>query len=419
MKDITYIFGDIEGNKDIYKNTVRCICDNLDNGKFIFLGDIYEHDNTDSIAMIEKLTSIFYDQKEIIKNETSADEVKELFENLWKSKELNCYGDKHLNIWRNLPKQSDDETMTMNKETPNDLEYKFLFGNKEVEFVYDLITAKKITRCELKIDKIESREDSNKSSIITKYHAKFLHEKDEKDEKNEKKTNIVDKQVNEKSKPIKLITPNSNGSGFTSISLNIPQTENKVDTQIDETGDSKYSCLDVMKTLKDASEACMIKDPIKSSKIYVIYEIRATYHNAHTGEEEDCYRLFTRSQLNIMYNYLMNCYNYYIDNDTLYTHCYFNFDKFANYKYNLRKIVCGHNKGYGIFGDYKFRGLTIYMVDITTSKPKQSKTLMNNYIIKNGNNFELANKFTFPGLRGIFTIKEDKYNIKFSNCKVI
>lgn len=409
MKDITYIFGDIEGNQDIYKNTVRCICDNLDNGKFIFLGDIYEHDNTDSIAMIETLTSIFYDQKEIIKNETSADEVKELFENLWKNKGLNCYGDKYLNIWRNFPKQSYDETITMNKETPNDLEYKFLFGNKEVEFVYDLITAKKITRCELKIDKIESRENSNKSSVITKYHAKFLHKS------NEKKTNIVDKSVNEDSKPIKLITPNSNGTGYTTISLNVPQLNSQADSQLD----SKYNCLDVMKTLKDASEVCMTKDPIKSSKIYVIYEIRTTYHNAHTGEEEDCYRLFTRSQLNIMYNYLMNCYNYYIDNDTLYTHCYFNFDKFTNYKHSLRKIVCGHNKGYGIFGDYKFRGLMIYMVDTTTSNPKQSKTSMNNYIIKHGNNFELTNKFISPGLRGIFTIKEDKYGIKFSNCKVV
>ena len=87
-----YIFGDIEGNVEIFKNTISCISKNFIDGKFIFLGDIYTSENIHtSINMIKSLTSYFIKHENAITNDSEPLDVIRLFRKIWKDKGLNSY----------------------------------------------------------------------------------------------------------------------------------------------------------------------------------------------------------------------------------------------------------------------------------------------------------------------------------------
>ena len=271
----TYIFGDIEGNVEIFKNTINCISRNLVNGKFIFLGDIYTSENLRvSIDMVKKLTSYFFQHEDIITNDSEPLDIIRVFRKIWKDKGLKSYNTTYKQYWRSVPKKG--------KELENNFKYKFIFGNKEIEFLSDILNSKNISKIKQK----------DKNDDDTYFHI-----------------------------------------------------------------------------------------PIK-------------YLNTKTKNEEEVTRLYSCSQLNIMYNYLSNCHNYFIEHKTLYTHCYFNCNKIKN----IENVVAGHNKGYGKFRDSRYEKMTIYIVDLTSKWEN-----LNNYIRYKNNEFQLFNEEILP--EGLTTIE--------------
>lgn len=270
--DTYYIFGDIEGNVEIYGNTVECIQKNWANGKFIFLGDIYTSENLHtSIDMVKNLTTYFFQHEDIITNDSEPLDIIRLFRKIWKDKGLKSYNTTHRQYWRSIPKKE--------KQLENEFKYKFIFGNKEIEFLFDILNSKNI---------------------------------------------------------------------------------------------SKIKC---------ENDEAYFHIPIK-------------YLNTKTKNEEETTRIYSCNQLNIMYNYLSNCNNYFIDHKTLYTHCYFNCNKMKD----IENVVAGHNKGYGKFRDTKYEKITVYIVDLT-SRWKN----LNNYIIWKNNEFQLFNEEMLP--EGLSTIE--------------
>jgi hypothetical protein len=263
----TFIFGDIEGNETIYENTIKCISNNLDNNRFIFLGDIYNFENsTESIKMIENIISYFYQPQKVIFEHDEPVNVIRLFRSIWKSKNLKCCQTNYKQYWKSRPKNN----------LPNnssDFKCLFIYGNKEVEFLYDIVNSKKVS-------KIVDENNEIKFSVLTKY----------------------------------------------------------LDTQ--------------------------------------------------EKNEKEITRIYSINELNVMYNYLSNCYNYYIENNILYTHCYFNNVKFDD----IKVVVSGHNKGYGRFIDTRYENLIVYIVDLTFHNEQ-----LNNYITCDDNyNFELFNDMLLP-----------------------
>ena len=301
----TYIFGDIEGNIEIYKNTIDCINKTWDNGRYIFLGDIYNPNNiNDSIDIINSLSTYFWTNSNYINNDSNPLDIIRLFRKLWKEKGLKNYNTRYKQFWKSIPKDTsihrtynnstvntDDYDLKHNiniinnnstsninrtneyKHNFNNFKYKFLFGNKEIEFISDLLASKNIT-----------------------------------------KVNIND----------------------TNISY---------------------------------------------------YNIPVKYINNKTKEEEEIMRTYTCVQLNILYNYLLRCTNYYIENGVLYTHCYFNCKLIKN----INTVVSGHNKGYGKFKDSRYANITVYIIDITDDWNN-----MNNYMIYKNSTFKLLNNEVLP-----------------------
>lgn len=294
----TFIFGDIEGDIKPYQSTIECLTKHFNNNRFIFLGDIYDFEKSDaSIGMIENILSYFFPIKEdaIInyvnmmnkeRNETSFSptfdneeitmktldsiHIIRLFRKLWKEKSLKSCQTKQnkQQYWKSLPKN----------DAPKYFKYLFIFGNKEVEFIYDLINSKKITK-------------------ITK------------------------------------------GNGETRFMVSVD------------------------------------------------------YFDSRTNEHKETIRVYTYHQLNIMFNYLSCCFNYYLDGTTLYTHCYVNHTKFSK----IDIVVSGHNKGYGKFIDTKYNDVIIYLVDLSGNNEN-----INNYIIQRNGQFQLFNDNINP--KGLTTV---------------
>lgn len=268
----TFIFGDIEGNENIYNNTIKCINENFNDSKFIFLGDIYNFEKSaESLKMIKNIISYFYSIEEVINKNSEPLDVIRLFRTVWKRKNLKCCKTKYKQYWKFKPFNN----------IPNDYsDFKglFIYGNKEVEFIYDIVNSKKIS----------------------------------------KSTNNND----------------------------------------------------------------------------VSFSILSEYFDTQEKVEKIITRIYTHEDLNIMYNYLNHCCNYYITGNVLYTHCYFNNEKFDD----INVVVSGHNKGYGKFIDKKYNGLTVYIIDLTSSGVNY-----NNYIsCDNDFNFKLFNNPILPkGLESI------------------
>lgn len=147
----TYIFGDIEGNVEIFKNTNKCILKNWNNAKFIFLGDIYTPENLQaSICMVKLLLSYFYKPKNFITNDSEPLDVIRIFRKLWKDKGLKSYSTKYKQYWRSVPKKekilNSGGDGNCDGDGDDNFKCRFIFGNKEIEFLYDILNSKNITK---------------------------------------------------------------------------------------------------------------------------------------------------------------------------------------------------------------------------------------------------------------------------------
>lgn len=240
------VFGDIEGNMEIFESIKRELNTNQ---CFIFLGDIFSIKNINSsIIIIKYLMNYFeFKIKEYFDDNTDSKIIKHKIHQLKSKKSIESYNPNYSQFWLSIPKENDSY----------DKKCIFLFGNKEIEFICEIIRSSSITV------------DNNKNVII---NSKF----------------------------------------FDKCSQNTKSSTMKI----------------------------------------------------------------TLHQLNVLYNYLNLCHHYYIYNNTIYIHCYFNFCKLRSNK-DIKNIVCGHNKGYGKFYDHKFDNINIFMVDFT----EYNKTIPENVSI--------------------------------------
>lgn len=282
-----YIVGDIEGLETVYQSTIQCLRQKKDkrSNSFMFLGDMYSPDNVNaSIAHIENIIKSFFDIHEYLTDESEPIELIRILRDLWKNKGLKSYNLHHIQYWKTMPKQDLSQTNRYFK-------YKFLFGNKEIKFILDILNSK----------------------------------------------NIIKEYINGEPH---LIVP-------------------------------------------------------------VVYEDQ----NTNTIVENTV--TFSFHQLNVMISYLFRCYNYCIMNDILFTHCYFNYAKLMK-GINIRNIVCGHSRGYGIFEDSRFPGIDIYMIDLTGMRDT-SKIEYTNYDPKRLKNYLTINNLN---TQGVPTIKVDVARIR-------
>lgn len=148
FNDIVYIFGDIEGNKCIFNSTISIIRSALQNkkSKFIFLGDIYDYRRpNETIEQIKFILSLFNIPLNNIFNEESSElSIIRTFRALWKLKELKFYKKKCIQYLYSLPHP--DKL----KQNYNQLSMPiFLFGNKEVIFIQEIIECQHITKSNL------------------------------------------------------------------------------------------------------------------------------------------------------------------------------------------------------------------------------------------------------------------------------
>ena len=135
----------------------------------------------------------------------------------------------------------------------------------------------------------------------------------------------------------------------------------------------------------------------------VVYVINSYYDTKPNDKEARVHvsRTYTLEQLNILYNYLKRCANYYFNEDgILFTHCYFNNIKFGN----IKVVVSGHSRGYGKFTDIRYQGLVIYLGDLSGSNGN-----VNNYITYQNKKFKLYNPTIAPrNVRDLIEEREEE-----------
>lgn len=113
-----------------------------------------------------------------------------------------------------------------------------------------------------------------------------------------------------------------------------------------------------------------------------IFNVPADYKHKHKTAGEPNIKhtdyKFSAHQLNIMHSFISICNNYAIINDILFIHCYINYKSFNDdVKKKVKHVISGHSKGYGHFIDTEFKGVDIYIIDLT----KQENNDVNNYMI--------------------------------------
>lgn len=282
-----YIIGDIEGLETVYQSTIQCLRQKKDkrSNSFLFLGDIYTPNNVnESINHIENIIKSFFDIQEYLTQESEPIDLIRILRDIWKNKGLKSYNMHLIQYWKTMPKQDLSQTNKYFK-------YKFLFGNKEIKFILDILNSK----------------------------------------------NIIKEHIN---------------------------------------GEPHFI-------------------------VPVVYEDK----NTKTLVENTV--TFSLHQLNVMISYLFRCYNYCIMNDILFTHCYFNYAKLME-GINIRTVVCGHSRGYGVFEDSRFPGIEIYMIDLTGTRD-ESKIECTNYDPKRLKNYLTINNLN---TQGVPTIKVDISRIR-------
>lgn len=114
---------------------------------------------------------------------------------------------------------------------------------------------------------------------------------------------------------------------------------------------------------KDVAFIMQILQPIKIT-IGDDHKLITTYHSFRKYDNGAIrVNTYTAEELNIMYTLLSHCRHYYIDNNICYIHCYRNARYLDCLPFN--KIVCGHNKAFGMFKDDDIRNKFIFMLDYT------------------------------------------------------
>ena len=136
--DKTYIFGDIEGDENLFASTVGTIS-TAQNERFIFLGDLYDYTKpNETISMIGTILNAL--GVEILQpfNEQSREiDIIRAYRKLWKIKQMKAYSKFNIQYLHSKLKREQLE--------PN-FKYLFILGNKEVIFVQEIITCEHMTK---------------------------------------------------------------------------------------------------------------------------------------------------------------------------------------------------------------------------------------------------------------------------------
>ena len=114
---------------------------------------------------------------------------------------------------------------------------------------------------------------------------------------------------------------------------------------------------------KDVAFIMQLLQPIKIT-VGDDHKLITTYHSFRKYDNGAIrVNSYTASELNTMFTLLSHCRHYYVDNNICYVHCYRNARYLDCLPFN--KIVCGHNKAFGMFKDDEIKGKFIFMLDYT------------------------------------------------------
>lgn len=132
------VFGDIEGEQYIWRQVTRNLIVNMGNPniKYIFLGDIYSHERSrESIDMIKLLISDDNNNvPNIITPNMDKNEIMKMFKKLYVSRSMYVCKKGAMHMWKEKPRTKVKTINNMN----------FIYGNKEIEFILDIISSKDI-----------------------------------------------------------------------------------------------------------------------------------------------------------------------------------------------------------------------------------------------------------------------------------
>lgn len=114
---------------------------------------------------------------------------------------------------------------------------------------------------------------------------------------------------------------------------------------------------------KDVGFIMQLLQPIKLT-VTDDHKLITTYHSFRKYDNGAIrVNSYTASELNTMFTLLSHCRHYYVDHNICYIHCYRNARYLDCLPFN--KIVCGHNKAFGMFKDDEIKGKFIFMLDYT------------------------------------------------------
>ena len=285
-----HIIGDIEGNVEIFQQTLTFINNNISTtSRFIFLGDIHNCLNeTTTIEHIKQILYSFNDHlpsifengelKQFITKDTTNDEIKNMFRVIWFKNELNKLDQLHMDHYKYKP--------NVIEQFDKEFKVEFILGNKEVAFLRDMI------------------------------ESKIPNEIDE--SKNESKNETKDGETTELKEHRTFI------NNFT-----VP-----IRSMMGAILENYYN--------EDTNEA--INDFTTDNITYSVINKSAYKGTRYTVKGK---RTLTNEQLNIMYCYLSLCRMYILLDDILITHSYRSTKMFSN----INLTICGHSKAYGLFKD--------------------------------------------------------------------
>ena len=135
-----YLFGDIEGQDNIFNSTIEIINKTINNvnTSYVFLGDIYDYAKPhESINMVKQiLTLMDINIVQMFNKDTKEIDVIRAYRKLWKLKQLKSYSKYNIQYLHSKPKRT----------SINNPRCLFIMGNKEVIFVQEIITSERITK---------------------------------------------------------------------------------------------------------------------------------------------------------------------------------------------------------------------------------------------------------------------------------
>lgn len=329
------VFGDIEHKNKIITQTIIGINDSFkSNRRMIFLGDIFTLAHpSESIADIELLLSLFdipiIDRFDDDLFPFNVENVKYIWNELYKTKHIDIYNVDYIQFMCASPLKYHKDRYITNDSNNN--------------------ASNDVCAVNVKSSNDKSYNTYNRFNILSK---KYTH------------------QLNQPIIPIINIANQKNKHTHQSPTKTSSKTKTKPNYPLDQLITDNQSLNSINNPSSPIfifgnKEIGFILQFIKCSRINVNNNKCIVMYHAFNYKNKGSLNVntYSRHEINVMFAYLSNCRHYFIDNNIMYLHCFMNARMFQSLQFN--KIVCGHNKGFGMFRDNKYKDKSIFMIDYT------------------------------------------------------